>query len=121
MVLENMINMQLMMFLLVALGFWVRKREIIGGTARKQFVDFCLYITLPFNIFHSFQLKWEQSMLLSFLEILLMSVGYNLISIGVSYASYRKIHGSRKSPLRYGTIVSNGGFLGNPVIEGIYG
>lgn len=60
-------------------------------------------------------------MLLSFWEILLMSVGYNLISIGVSYASYRKIHGSRKSPLRYGTIVSNGGFLGNPVIEGIYG
>lgn len=121
MVLENMINMQLMMFLLVALGFWVRKKEIIGGAARKQLVDFCLYITLPFNIFHSFQLKWEQSMLLSFLEILLMSVGYNLISIGVSYASYRKIHGSRKSPLRYGTIVSNGGFLGNPVIEGIYG
>ena len=27
MVLENMINMQLMMFLLVALGFWVRKKE----------------------------------------------------------------------------------------------
>ena len=74
MVLENMINMQLMMFLLVALGFWVRKKEIIGGAARKQLVDFCLYITLPFNIFHSFQLKWEQSMLLSFLEILLMSV-----------------------------------------------
>ena len=34
---------------------------------------------------------------------------------------YRKAEPDKRKPLRYGTIVSNGGFLGNPVIEGIYG
>ena len=118
---QNMVNMQLMMFLLVAIGFFVRKKEIIGGTARKQMVNFCLYITLPFNIFHSFHMKWEWSMLAEFGIVLLLSVGYNVISIIVSYCCYRKTDNARQKPLRYGTIVSNGGFLGNPVIEAIYG
>lgn len=121
MVFQNMINMQLMMFLLVAIGFAVRKKGIISGTTRKELVNFCMYITLPFNIFHSFRMEWESSMLLSFAEVLLLAVGYNVISIIISFSSWRKTEIRRQKPLRYGTIVSNGGFLGNPVIEGIYG
>lgn len=118
---QNMVNMQLMMFLLVAIGFGIRKKGIIGGNTRKELVNFCLYITLPFNIFHSFRMEWDSSMLLAFAEVLLLSVGYNMISIIVSFLCYRKTETKRQKPLRYGTIVSNGGFLGNPVIEGIYG
>lgn len=118
---RNMVNMQLMMFLLVAIGFWVRKKGIIGGTARKELVNFCLYITLPFNIFHSFRMDWDFRMLKAFLEVLLLSAGYNVISIFISCLFYRRSEPRRQKPLRYGTIVSNGGFLGNPVIEGIYG
>ncbi len=118
---QNMVNMQLMMFLLVAIGFFVRKKEIIGGIARKELVNFCLYITLPFNIFHSFRMEWDSGMLIAFLEVLLLSAGYNIISIMISFLLYHKTDPERQKPLRYGTIVSNGGFLGNPVIEGIYG
>lgn len=118
---QNMINMQLMMFLLVAIGFVVRKKEIIGGEARKQLVNFCIYITLPFNIFKSFRMEWEWSMLAEFAVVLLLSIGYNIIAISVSYCCYRKTDSARQKPLRYGTMVSNGTFLGNPVIEGIYG
>lgn len=118
---ENMINMQLMMFLLVAVGFLIRKRGIIHTAARKDMVDFCIYVTLPFNIFHAFQMKWDQSMLMSFAEILLLSAGYNVIAVLMSVVLYRKDDAEKRKPLRYGTIVSNGGFLGNPVIEGIYG
>ena len=46
--------------------FLVRKKNIIGETGRKDMVNFCLYVTLPFNIFHSFQMEWEWSMLKSF-------------------------------------------------------
>lgn len=118
---QNMVNMQLMMFLLVAIGFFVRKRELIGSIARKELVNFCLYITLPFNIFHSFRMDWDVGMLTAFVEVLLLSAGYNVVSMIISYLCYRKTEPQRQKPLRYGTIVSNGGFLGNPVIEGIYG
>lgn len=118
---QNMLNMQLMMFLLVAIGFLIRKRGVIGENTRKEMVNFCLYVTLPFNIFHSFQMEWDSGMLAAFLEILLLSAGYNVISILLSFSCYKRAEEKRRKPLRYGTIVSNGGFLGNPVIEGVYG
>lgn len=121
MVLENTLNMQLMMFLLVIVGFIVRKKEIIGAEARKNLVDFCLFVTLPFNILNSFLGEWNGGMLASCGMILLLSTGYNVVSVLVSFLLYRKKADRQQKTLRYGTIVSNGGFLGNPVLEAIYG
>ena len=87
---QNMVNMQLMMFLLVAVGFLVRKKNIIGETGRKDMVNFCLYVTLPFNIFHSFQMEWEWSMLKSFAQVLFLATGYCILSIIMSCIFYRK-------------------------------
>ena len=46
--------MQLMIFLLVIIGFCIRKKGIVGTEGRKNMVDLCLFVTLPFNIIHSF-------------------------------------------------------------------
>lgn len=54
MVLKNMLNMQMMMFLLVLIGFLIRKQNIVETEGRKNMVDLCLYVTLPFNILNSF-------------------------------------------------------------------
>lgn len=121
MVTENMFNMQMMMFLLVGIGFFIRKRGIVGTEGRMNMIDLCLYITLPFNVLHSFLGKWEPSMLISCSIILLLSTGYNVLSVSISFLLYRKTDLQKRKPLRYGTIVSNSGFLGNPVVEGVYG
>ena len=116
-----MLTMQLMMFSLVGIGYFVRKKEIIGTEARKDMIDFCLFVTLPFNILNSFLGEWDLKMLASCAVILLLSTGYNGISVLVSFLLFNKKEDKQKKTLRYGTIVSNGGFLGNPVLEGIYG
>lgn len=121
MVLQNMLTMQMVMFALIVIGFLVRKKGIIGSEARKDMIDFCLFVTLPFNILHSFLGEWDFAMLASCGLILLLSAGYNAVSVLVSFLLYRKAEGRKQKTLRYGTIVSNGGFLGNPVLEGIYG
>ena len=84
-------------------------------------VDLCLYVTLPFNILNSFFVDWKWEMLISCSVILLLSVGYNAVSVFLSSVLFKKAPQDRKKTLRYGTIVSNGGFLGNPIIEGVYG
>lgn len=121
MVFQNMINMQLMMFMLVIIGFLVRKKGIVKTEGRKNLVDLCMYITLPFNIFHAFMMSFEWGMLRACALIIGLSLLYSLVAVLLSFLLYRKETLSRRQPLRYGTIVSNGGFLGNPVIEGIYG
>lgn len=121
MILKNMLNMQMMMFLLVLIGFLIRKQNIVETEGRKNMVDLCLYVTLPFNILNSFFVDWKWEMLISCSVILLLSVGYNAVSVFLSSVLFKKASQDRKKTLRYGTIVSNGGFLGNPIIEGVYG
>lgn len=117
----NMLNMQLMMFLLVAIGFMIRKFGVVNTEGRKNLIDLCLYLTLPFNVFHSFLREWDWGLFISCGLILLLSCGYNAISVIFSAVLYKKTDVQKQKPLKYGTIVSNSGFLGNPVVEGIYG
>lgn len=121
MVVNNMLNMQLMMFLLVGIGFLIRKIGIVNTEGRMNMIDLCIYLTLPFNVLHSFLREWDWSLFVSCGIILLLSVGYNAISVFFSAVLYKKADAKKQKPLKYGTIVSNSGFLGNPVVEGIYG
>ena len=116
-----MLNMQMMMFLLVAIGFLIRKKGIVGTEGRKNMIDLCLFVTLPFNVLNSFLREWDWDLLISCSVILLLSIGYNAVSVLFSILLYRRNSLEKQKPLKYGTIVSNGGFLGNPIIEGIYG
>lgn len=116
-----MVSMQLMMFSFVAVGYLIRRKGIVSTKGHQDMVDLCIYVTLPFNIFCAFQMDFERNMLLQWGEILLLSVGYNAISVLIGKTLYRKEKTRRRPTLEYGTIVSNGGFLGNPVVEGIYG
>lgn len=121
MIVKSMLNVQLMMFLLVSIGYIVRKVGVIGAEGRRNLVDFCLYVTLPFNIVNAFMGTFEWSMLILSGIVLLLSIGYNIVSIFVSSFLFKKEEDKRQKTLKYGTIVSNGSFLGNPVIEGVYG
>jgi predicted permease len=118
---KNMIDMQLMMFLLVAIGFFIRKKGIVNTEGRMNMIDLCLHITLPFNVLHSFLRKWDWNLFIACGVILLLSVGFNAISVFFSAVLYKKQETNRQKSLKYGTIISNSGFLGNPMVEGIYG
>lgn len=121
MIFKNMIDMQLMMFLLVGIGFFIRKKGIVNTEGRMNMIDLCLHITLPFNVLHSFLRKWDWNLFIACGVILLLSVGFNVISIFFSAVLYKKQEINRQKSLKYGTIISNSGFLGNPMVEGIYG
>lgn len=121
MVLENMLNMQFMMFLLVTIGFIIRKRGIVNTEGRMNMIDLCINLTLPFNVLNSFMREWDWDLFKACGIILLLSIGFNAISVFFSSILYKKKDAQQQKPLKYGTIVSNSGFLGNPMVEGIYG
>ena len=121
MIFKNMIDMQLMMFLLVAIGFFIRKKGFVNTEGRMNMIDLCLYITLQFNVLHSFLRKWDWNLFIACGVILLLSIGFNAISVFFSTILYKKQEINRQKSLKYGTIISNSGFLGNPMVEGIYG
>lgn len=81
-------------------------------------VNFCLYVTLAVYLpFLSDGMGVEHAQ--SFAQVLFLATSvYSFYNNELSFAE--RLNRIRRKPLRYGTIVSNGGF-GNPVIEGIYG
>ena len=105
MVFEKMLTMQGMMFFFVIIGFIVRKRRIVGTTGRLNMVDLCLYVLLPFNIFHAFLVQPHHDVWGPVVITILLSVLYNVISVASAFLLYKKTDEEKKKPLRYGTIV----------------
>ena len=118
---ESMINLQGTMFLLVIIGMILRKKNILPAQATGILTDLVLYIVLPCNIISSFQMDFSMDTIKKFGIILLISF---LIQVGcwlLCHVLYRGYPTGTKKVMQYATMVSNAGFLGNPIAEGVYG
>ncbi|WP_312430272.1 AEC family transporter [Lacrimispora sp.] len=118
---NRLLNLQGMLFLLVAAGVVLRKKGILPEGAKSILTDLVIYLILPCNIIHSFFIEFNLEILKGFAVILTIA---GLIQIGcLMFAKifYNGEPESRKKVLQYGTVCSNAGFMGNPIAEGVYG
>lgn len=118
---NRLLNLQGMLFLLVAAGVVLRKKGILPEGAKPILTDLVIYLILPCNIINSFFIEFNLDILKGFAVILTIA---GLIQIGcLMFAKvfYNREPESRKKVLQYGTVCSNAGFMGNPIAEGVYG
>jgi predicted permease len=118
---SSLINLQGMLFLLVAAGIILRKKGILPENAKSILTDLVIYLILPCNIISSFFIEFNMEILKGFAVILVIA---SLIQFGcLLFANtfYNKEPDRRKKVLQYGTVCSNAGFMGNPIAEGVYG
>ena len=118
---ETLITLQITIFLLVAMGFVLKKIHIIGPQGQKNINDMVIYVILPCNILRAFLDSPAENGFLSYLEVLIISVFIQAFCVIYGKVVFRKETEGRQKCLRYGTICSNAGFLGNPIAEGVYG
>ena len=119
--LQGLLNLQLMMFALMGVGFFLRKREIITKAGRDVLTDLIIDIILPCNIIAAFQISLSREILISGIQVLAVSLVLQIFCTGISSICYRKVPKEKRMILQYGTVCSNAGFLGNPIAEGIFG
>ena len=117
----ELISLQLRMFLVMLLGLLFRKKNIITAEGKKNLTDLVIYLILPCNIVKSFMIEFDGQVLQNFGLVLLISIGIQVVCTTLAKVLYRKVKPGRKAVLQYATIVSNAGFLGNPVAEGVFG
>lgn len=118
---QALLELQMMMFLLIAAGIILRKRNIIPVEGKGILTDLVMDLILPCNIIHSFQIEFTHELLLAGLQVLTVSLVLQLFCTLISAVCYNKVPKRQKMILQYGTVCSNAGFLGNPVAEGLYG
>lgn len=117
----NLFEMQIMIFLLTIVGFFISKKNILDKIGRKQLTNIVVMVVLPCNIVYSFLIEMDSEILKSGFLILIVSICIQLLCFPLGLILYKKFGQSQKQVLRYATICSNAGFIGNPLVESIYG
>jgi len=119
--LQNLLNMQITMLILLLTGFVLTKRSVMSSALRKALTDFIIAFIMPCNIIKSFLITLDRQILRDCAAIFLVSAGIQILSISLGQLLFGKAEDGKRESLLYGTQVSNAGFLGNPIIEGLYG
>ena len=115
------ITLQITIFLLIAVGFLVRRLGLVSDQAQKSINDLVISVILPCNIFKAFLAGSIQGRLGAYLGIFAISLGIQLFCLIYGKLIYRREPEGHRKCLQYATVCSNSGFLGNPVAEGLYG
>ena len=117
----ELISLQLRMFLVMLVGLFFRKKNIISQEGKKNLTDLVIYLILPCNIVKSFMITFDRNTLRNFGLILVISVIIQVFCAILARVLYRRVKQDHKPILMYATVASNSGFLGNPVAEGVFG
>lgn len=118
---KTLLNLQITIFLLVAVGFLLKKLKIVSGEGRKCITDLVINVILPCNILKAFCMEFSGDLGAELITIFFLSVAVQVFTALYGKFVYRRAPENRQKSLRYGTIVSNAGFLGNPIAEGVFG
>ena len=117
----KMVDVQTVLFIYMAVGFYCRKKGIFNDVARDKLTDFVVFVTLPCMIFESFNMEFSLDALKQGAVALIIATGMSCVALLLGKVLYNRFPYEEKSILQYGTLVSNSGFAGLPVVSGAYG
>lgn len=109
------------MFILVAAGFLCGKLKVIDKETNTKLSNFVLEVVNPVLIFMSYQQDFDPDLLIGLgMAVILGFVSYGLI-IAVLKIAYRGNDSDKSIVERFAAIYSNCGFMGIPLINGLFG
>lgn len=118
---KDLLDLQITIFLLMAAGYILTRVGVLPASARKPLTDLVIDFVLPCSIIVSFMMELSTELLTACLAALLVSVGIQIFTAAAGRWFYPRAGEQERPVLQYGTLVSNAGFMGSPVVEGLYG
>lgn len=117
---KSLLTMQGMMFLMILIGAGLRRIQIVTTEGRRSMTNLVVNLILPSNILYAFS-RADASAFRSMLVVVAMAFLIQLAWYLLSKILWKKMPQRRRGVMRYAFQFSNCGYLGNPVIEGLYG
>jgi predicted permease len=118
---SQLINQVIVLFVIMVVGFYAKKRRFLNAETDKGLSELLINITLPFMIVTSFNIKYEAEMVANAQQILIYSFLIHISLIFISKLFFFKFPKNKQQVFRFITIFCNVGFMGYPVLESIYG
>ncbi len=118
---QKLLTMQFTLFVLIAIGVLFSKMGMISREGRKNLTDLELYLILPCNILAAFQSENAIHDMKECFYVVIVSCFIQAAAFIYGKLAYNRRPEKQRKCLRYSMLVSNAGFLGNPIAEGLYG
>lgn len=116
------LQLSLQLMILIAVGYFVCRLNIVDENFDKSLTSFLLNIALPCMIIQSFNAPFSPDELRNCLILLLISICYITLCFGIGQFAFilsARNHTGRM--LRFGALFVNFSFFGIPVAEVLYG
>lgn len=117
----SVINQVVVLFLIIFVGVYAKKKNIINKEVNKSLSQLLMTITMPFMIVASFNYSFSKEMLVNVGLVLLFSFSIHGFLLVISKVIYFSFPLKTKNILRFITIFGNCAFMGFPVLQSIYG
>lgn len=118
------LNQVLTLFIIMGVGFFARKKGIITTQMNKKLSELLLNIVSPCLIVVSFQFEFSDKILINGLIVLAYAILIHFFSIFIASFVYKKIKfdsAEKNKILKFGTVFTNCGFMGFPLLESLHG
>lgn len=117
----NLLHTQIALLVLIFVGFVLTKRNAINKEFRAMLTDLIINVILPCNMVTSFMTGFSSEIFRACIAILVVSIIAQVATFFLGKLLYGRAPEGKRSTLQYATMVSNAAFLGNPIVEGLYG
>ena len=111
----------LSLFLIIIVGFYGRKKNIIDETLTKGFCTLLIEITTPLLIISSFSFSVNVSMEGNIIKAFIYSLAIFIITPFFIKGVLIKVDKRKKNILQFAIVFSNCGFMGFPIVESVFG
>ncbi|MBM7614880.1 putative permease [Alkaliphilus hydrothermalis] len=109
------------LFIIILVGVYGSKRNIITPEVNKALIAILIQIALPFMILSSFTFTYSDTVKSNVINTFYYSIiGYILI-IAVSHLMLLPIKNDKKTILHFANVFTNTGYVGFPILNSIYG
>lgn len=118
---SNVINQVIILFSIIGVGYYAKKKGIVNTEINKGLTRLLLEVTSPLMIIASFNYEFSGDIMKKMITLFLYSCGIHIVLIFLGYVLYKNREDGKREILRFSTVFSNCGFMGFPVLGSIYG
>ncbi|MCR1951661.1 MULTISPECIES: AEC family transporter [unclassified Clostridium] len=114
-------NKIIALFLIILIGVYGTKKNIINEGVNRGLRRILLEITLPLLVINSFSFTFNEGMGRNVISAFIYSVLFMILGGIISFILLKPFKGEKKKILHFANFFSNCGFIGFPIINSIFG
>lgn len=109
------------LFIIILVGAYASKKNIITQEINKGLTDILIKIALPFMIVSSFMFTYDESIKANVFATFYLSLGAYAVMAAVSIVLLLPVRNDKKTVLHFANVFVNTGYIGFPVLNSVYG